>query len=67
MRALHEAAKDKLVIVIAHRLSTIAQADHIVFLEDGEIREQGAPRELMALADGHYRRFVQLQTQAVGS
>ncbi len=60
--ALHEAAKDKLVIVIAHRLSTIAHADRIVFLEDGRIVEQGTPAELVAKPDGRYRRFAALQS-----
>ena len=62
MRALHQAAKDRLVIIIAHRLSTIAQADKIIFLEDGTIIEQGSHRELMALTNGHFRSFVTLQT-----
>ena len=62
VEALHEAAKDRLVIVIAHRLSTIAQSDHIVFLDEGRVLEQGTPSELLAKTDGHYRRFVELQT-----
>ena len=62
VQALHEAAKDRLVIIIAHRLSTIAQSDYIVFLDEGRILEQGPPAELMAKTDGHYRRFVELQT-----
>ena len=60
--ALQEAAKDRLVIVIAHRLSTIRQADSIVFLEEGKVREQGSHEELMAVESGHYRRFVELQS-----
>ena len=64
VQSLHEAAKDRLVIIIAHRLSTIAQANKIVFLDDGRVMEQGSHRELMAKADGHYRRFVELQTSA---
>ena len=64
VHALHEAAKDRLVIIIAHRLSTIANADKIVFLEDGRVVEQGSHEELLALPDGHYRRFVDLQTAA---
>ena len=64
VQSLHEAAKDRLVIIIAHRLSTIAHADKIVFLEDGRIMEQGSHDELMAREDGRYRRFVALQTMA---
>ncbi len=61
VQALHEASKDRLVIIIAHRLSTIAHADRIYFLEDGEIREEGTHDELMARPDGHYRRYADLQ------
>ena len=64
VQSLHEAAKNRLVIIIAHRLSTIAQADKIVFLEDGRVMEQGSHSELIAKSDGHYRRFVELQTSA---
>ena len=62
VQSLHVAAKDRLVVIIAHRLSTIRQADHIVFLENGEVLEQGSHDELMATEDGQYRRFVELQT-----
>ena len=62
--ALHEAAKDKLVVIIAHRLSTIANADRIHFLEDGEIRESGSHEELMAMPDGRYRSYASLQAGA---
>ena len=64
VQSLHEAAKDRLVIIIAHRLSTIAHADKIVFLEDGRVMEQGSHSELMADPNSHYRRFVDLQTSA---
>ena len=62
VQSLHEAARDRLVIIIAHRLSTIAHADKIVFLEEGQLREAGSHDELMAKKDGYYRRFVELQT-----
>jgi ABC-type multidrug transport system fused ATPase/permease subunit len=62
VQALHEAARNKLVIIIAHRLSTIANADKIIFLEAGKVVEQGTHEELLNLADGHYREFVALQS-----
>ena len=62
--ALHEAAKDRLVIIIAHRLSTIAHADRIYFLEEGELRESGSHEELMRIPDGRYREYVSLQAGA---
>jgi ABC-type multidrug transport system fused ATPase/permease subunit len=61
VRALMDAAEDRLVIVIAHRLSTIRRADRIVFLEDGKIRDIGDHDTLMANPRGAYRRFVELQ------
>ncbi len=59
--ALQEIARNRLVFIIAHRLSTITRADRIIFLEDGQIQEQGSHSELMAIESGHYRRFVELQ------
>lgn len=61
VRTLMQAAQDRLVIVIAHRLSTIRQADRIIFLDDGEIRDIGSHDELMADPNSPYRRFVKLQ------
>jgi ABC-type multidrug transport system fused ATPase/permease subunit len=60
--SLQAAAKDRLVIVIAHRLSTIRNADRIVFLEDGELRDVGSHDELMANPKSAYRDFVELQS-----
>lgn len=61
VNSLKQAAEGRLVIVIAHRLSTIRQATKILFLQDGEVLEQGSHKELMADKAGHYRRFVDLQ------
>jgi len=47
-------------IVIAHRLSTIRNADKILVLHHGEIREEGRHEELLAL-EGIYYRLHQLQ------
>ena len=59
--SLHEAAEDRLVVVIAHRLSTIRNADRIVFLDEGRVRDIGSHDELMAKPGSAYREFVELQ------
>ena len=46
--------------VIAHRLSTIKDADMILYMEGGDIREVGNHRELMA-RDGLYAKLYNSQ------
>ena len=52
--------KGRMGFIIAHRLSTIRQADHIVFIDEGKIVEQGTHAELM-INDGRYRSLYELQ------
>ena len=59
-KALSELIKNKTVIIIAHRMRTIANADKIVVLDDGKIKEQGSPEDLIA-SDGLFKRMVDLQ------
>ena len=58
-------ALDKLMInrttfVIAHRLSTIINADKIVVMENGEIKEIGKHQELLN-QNGLYKHFYEIQ------
>lgn len=47
-KAMAELMKGRTSFVIAHRLSTIRDADMILYMEDGDIKEVGSHEELMA-------------------
>lgn len=59
--ALQRLMQGRTSLVIAHRLSTVRTADRIAFLDGGRVVEFGTHAELMALADGKYRHFVEQQ------
>lgn len=48
-------------IVIAHRLSTIQDADKILVMHKGQIRETGNHQELIQKEGGIYRKLYELQ------
>jgi ATP-binding cassette subfamily B multidrug efflux pump len=58
--ALEKLFKGRTSIVIAHRLSTIRNADKIVVLHHGRVREVGSHAELLRL-NGLYRRLCEMQ------
>ena len=60
-RALRVLMAGRTTIAIAHRLSTIVDADEILLLHHGQVRERGRHRELMALG-GLYERLYRLQS-----
>lgn len=55
--------KNKIVLVIAHRLNTIVNADNILVLDKGRIRESGTHAELMKHG-GWYAQMIEEQKQA---
>ena len=59
-QAISRLIKDKTVIIIAHRMRTVSGADKIVVLEDGIVKEQGRPEDLIK-NNGTYAKMVKLQ------
>lgn len=58
--ALEKMMNNRTSIVIAHRLSTIVNADKIIVMENGEIKESGTHTELLH-KNGIYSNLIQLQ------
>lgn len=59
--ALTNLMRGRTSFVIAHRLSTIRNADKIVVMEDGMVKEAGTHYELLEIEDGLYRSLSKLQ------
>jgi ATP-binding cassette subfamily B multidrug efflux pump len=58
--ALEKLLAGRTALIVAHRLSTVQNADRILVLHKGEIREVGTHSELLA-RQGIYYRLYQLQ------
>lgn len=54
--AFDKLAEGRTTVIIAHRLSTIRNVDRIILIDEGEIKETGTHKELMA-AGGHYSQL----------
>ena len=63
--ALERILAGRTSLVVAHRLSTIRNADRIVVLHHGQVREEGTHRELIA-KNGIYKRLYDLEYREAG-
>ncbi|SMG52546.1 ATP-binding cassette, subfamily B [Marivirga sericea] len=64
--AIEKMMKGRTSIVIAHRLSTIQEADKIIVLDKGEIKETGTHQELLDKG-GFYHQLHNMQYKEVAS
>ena len=57
LAGLKQVMKERTSILIAHRISTIQNADKIIVLSGGEIKEEGSHQELLALGGIYYNIY----------
>lgn len=55
--ALDTLKKGRTTIVVAHRLSTIKNADNILVIEHGKVKESGTHEKLMNIENGTYKEL----------
>lgn len=60
-KAIEKLRGEMTIIVIAHRLSTITNCDRILVLEDGRIKEQGKPRELLQDRETYFHKVYHIR------
>lgn len=66
VRSVLQHAGEATVLLLSHRFTTVRQADRILVLADGAIREDGTHDELLDLG-GRYARMFQTQARAYQS
>ena len=59
-KAINILMKGRTAIVVAHRLSTIQNADNIMVLDRGEVKEQGTHENLLSIG-GYYSKLHEMQ------
>lgn len=59
-KSFNELSKGRTTIIIAHRLATIKEADRIVLIDDGMVKECGTHQELIKL-NGEYAKLYNAQ------
>lgn len=53
------------ILMVSHRVSILDKMDRVIYMMNGQIEEDGAPKELRALK-GHYAALADLQQSFIG-
>jgi ATP-binding cassette subfamily B protein len=61
--ALNDLMENRTTFIIAHRIQSVMIADLILVMDKGEVVQMGTHEELLAQADGMYRRIYDIQTK----
>src|SRR4030095_11066887 len=62
VESLCELMRGRTTLMVAHRLTTIQRVSTILVLDNGTLKESGAPKDLLG-RDGYYSRVVTGQMQ----
>jgi len=57
-----ELTQGAMAVLVSHRFSTVRMAEHIVYLEDGRLAQEGSHEELLG-RDGGYAHLYRLQAE----
>lgn len=63
--SIEQLGKQCTTIIIAHRLSTLRNANRIIVLEKGELKQVGSHSELLCNTDGIYAKLIRIQNDAM--
>lgn len=64
-KTLKQVMKNRTTLIIAHRISSVKSADHIIYMHNGRIIEEGTHDELMKIQGSYYDTYVeQYESQA---
>ncbi|MEI3613884.1 ABC transporter ATP-binding protein [Pseudogracilibacillus sp. SO30301A] len=63
LNAIREFVEKRTFIMVAHKLTTATYADKVVFVEDGNVVEEGTHEELMLLRGRYYKMYNQWENK----
>ncbi|MCZ2127198.1 MAG: ABC transporter ATP-binding protein/permease [Anaerolineales bacterium] len=62
-QALQDLMENRTTFIIAHRIQSVMNADQILVLDKGQVVQHGVHADLLAQADGMYRKVYDIQTR----